>query len=92
MEDFEIEKSNYKYVHGARVPNVEFINPLEKGDKYYVSDPLSTDLCISVPYWGVQLDIHAINHQLAYPHTPEGKDAAIAHAQAMLGIHPDQPM
>lgn len=90
MEDFETKEPKYKYIHGARVPNVEFTAPLGFGHEYYIPDPASQNLHILVIYRVTLEDRHAADHNLMYPHTPEGKDAAIAHAQAMLGIHPDQ--
>lgn len=92
MEDFEIEKSNYKYVHGARVPNVKLTIPLELGDEYLIPDPAYPTLCIRVAYHGMPRDHHALKHNLCYPPTDAGVHAAIAHAQAMLGIHLDQLM
>lgn len=90
MEDFETKRSKYKYIHGARVPDISISNPVEN-QTYYMPQIALSQLVQRIWYYkNKKIWEHRKQHNLYYPHTPEGKDAAIAHAQAMLGIHPDQ--
>ena len=74
-----------KLVHGVEVPDISF-RP-EPDEKYYfpdVTQPVLFGSAISVFHHA--RSSYMANSGLCYPHTEEGKQAAILHAKAMLGI------
>lgn len=76
-----------KLIHGVEIPDISFTP--EYLQNYWFPAP-STDadgFCHQTRYAPMcSGDIHRLNHNLCYPHTEEGKQAAILHAKAMLGI------
>lgn len=80
----EARKLKTHIVHGVEIPDLR-VSP-KYGDYYYIADPLSRTLFtvredtrkLAVKEW--------VNRGLVYQHTEEGKQAAILHSKAMLGI------
>ena len=76
-----------KLVHGVEVPDISFQPKLN--ENYYYPNPDNPSLKSNTFYsWGSSDDNHRAKHGLCYPYTVEGKEAAILHAKAMLGISP----
>jgi hypothetical protein len=74
-----------KLVHGVEVPDISFHPTNQTG--YYYPYPTGEDLV----YFTVYDDVYSVDkfrsaNNLCYPNTEEGKQAAILHAKAMLGI------
>lgn len=78
-------KPKMKLIHGVEVPDIG-ITP-EYEDMYYLADVYAVDLFDRQKATG-RLDFHWASIGLCYPHTEDGKQAAILHAKAMLGIAP----
>lgn len=78
-------KPKMKLIHGVEVPDIG-ITP-EYGDMYYLADVYAVDL-FDRPQATGRLDKHWASLGLCYPYTEDGKQAAILHAKAMLGIAP----
>lgn len=79
-------KPKTKLIHGVEIPIFEFTP--KAGEKYYTAD-------VSSPEFFEQWHKSSVNNTLAqrmierglvYPYTEEGKQAAILHSKAMLGI------
>lgn len=78
-------KPKMKLIHGVEVPDISFAP--KDGDLYWMPMPLSINMVDSAG-WREYKEAaqHRSRNGLCYPHTGEGKQAAIAHAKAMLGI------
>ena len=84
--EFEVphQPPRMKLIHGVEVPDISFVPDV--GEQYYY--PLPSDS----RFYGFSViaqcaDSDQRNHfGLCYPFTEEGKQAAILHAKAMLGI------
>ena len=74
-----------KFIHGIEIPDITF-KPNER-DTYYYPEPVSPILINKCRYHST-MDGHyfRMTNNLCYPHTLAGKEAAILHAKAMLGI------
>jgi hypothetical protein len=74
-----------KLVHGVEVPNISF-HPTYETD-YYYPDTTEADMFDTTTYYdSYSSDTFRSANNLCYPYTEEGKQAAILHAKAMLGI------
>jgi len=75
-----------KIINGIEVPDISF-KPSEH-DAYYYPDPAFPTLVFSFPYrfTASENNEFRIKNNLCYPYTEEGKQAAMLHAKAMLGI------
>jgi hypothetical protein len=74
-----------KLIHGIKVPDISF-HPTD-GTIYYYPYPTGEDLVYYTKYSNLySVDKFRSDNNLCYPHTEEGKQAAILHAKAMLGI------
>lgn len=74
-----------KLIHGVEVPDISFIPEQDK--EYYFPAPHITKLYGCTNYLSKsENDSFKVQQGLCYPHTEEGKQAAILHAKAMLGI------
>ena len=71
-------------VHGVEIPDLR-VTP-EPGDSYYLIDPTLTELTNLYLFEGDTVDQLWVERGLTYQDTEEGKQAAILHAKAMLGI------
>jgi hypothetical protein len=73
-----------KLIHGVEVPDISF-HPIDGAAYYY---PATNDEMFSTTtYYSKYLsDRFRSDNNLCYPYTKEGKEAAILHAKAMLGI------
>ena len=80
-------KPNTKLVHGVEIPDIGLdLSKCEERTDFYVP-------CVRIYKYYVGLSHHKHNNcvrysqaGIAYPYTEEGKQAAILHAKAMLGI------
>jgi hypothetical protein len=79
-----IKPVGIKVVNGIEIPDISF-NP-EHGEQYYMPWPTSTHAHHSSIFQSCEEDYYRRDNNLCYPFTEEGKQAAIAHAKAMLGI------
>jgi hypothetical protein len=75
-----------KLIHGVEIPNISF-QPKEQ-ERYYFPKPTSKNFFSSNDYSSEyeKEDVYQAQNGLCYPYTDEGKEAAILHAKAMLGI------
>lgn len=73
-------KPKMKIVHGVWVPDISFVP--KYGERHYYADPICPDFCME----DSASALHLAENGLCYPYTEEGKQAAILHAKAMLGI------
>jgi hypothetical protein len=83
---FEVpeQPSRMKLINGIEVPDISF-RPDTNKDYFYPS--LEIDLCNSAFFVkGDKSDEFRADNGLCYPFTPKGKEAAILHAKALLGI------
>lgn len=71
-------------VHGVEVPDLRF-EPND-GVSYYSPDPTLAHLYQGIVFSTGQNNDHRKNNNLCYEYTEAGKQAAILHAKAMLGI------
>lgn len=71
-------------VHGVEIPDLR-IEP-KKGDEYYLVDPTEEVFSHCYTYTGDTYDELWVSRRLCYEHSKEGRQAAILHAKAMLGI------
>ena len=79
------EKPKTKLIHGVEVPDISF-RPIE-GDKYYFPAPCTLEGVSGAVFFDGNSDyMFRRNNDLCHPYTEEGKQAAILHAKAMLGI------
>jgi hypothetical protein len=73
-----------KLVHGIEVPDISF-HPTDGTAYYYPAT--NDDMYSTTTYYSKYLsDRFRSDNNLCYPYTKEGKQAAILHAKAMLGI------
>jgi hypothetical protein len=77
-----------RMINGIEIPDISF-TPCE-GELCCVPSPIIPQMYIRVYFNTAAADEHRILHGLCYPDTEQGKQAAIMHAKAMLGIHPHQ--
>jgi hypothetical protein len=83
---FEVPEKppHMKLINGIEVPNVSF-NPDVK--EYYYYPVLEPNLYGSTFFLkGTETDEFRATNNLCYPYTPEGKEAAILHTKALLGV------
>jgi hypothetical protein len=73
-----------KTIHGVEVPDLSF-HPTDETDYYYPAT--NDDMFDTTTYYNEYTsDRFRSTNNLCYPYTEEGKQAAILHAKAMLGI------
>jgi hypothetical protein len=73
-----------KLIHGVEVPDISFY-PTDGTAYYYPAT--NDDMFSTTTYYSKYLsDRFRSDNNLCYPYTKEGKQAAILHAKAMLGI------
>lgn len=77
-------KPKTKLIHGVEVPDITF-TPNE-GDFICVPSPCFDGFISTPKFYNDKHGEHHVKHNLCYPDTEEGKQAAILHAKAMLGI------
>lgn len=73
-----------KLIHGVEVPDISFV-PGEN-EWCYFPDPADPELFCEMYDKSPKRYPHRVGYGLCYPYTEEGKQAAILHAKAMLGI------
>jgi hypothetical protein len=74
-----------KVINGVEVPDISFKPRLN--EYYYTPMPNYPELChLMMDFYSNRLTNHLSDNNLCYPFTEEGKQAAILHAKAMLGI------
>lgn len=71
-------------VNGVKIPDLR-VAP-ERGDSYYLADPTASELTTLYRFTGTDIDKIWVERGLAYQPTEEGKQAAILHSKAMLGV------
>lgn len=81
-------KPKMKLIHGVEVPDISISSPRGFHPLYYVPNPLSDELYSEMLYSGDDPDVRLLCIDFVYPRTEEGKQAAILHAKAMIGIKP----
>jgi hypothetical protein len=76
-----------KLIHGVKVPDISIDPKTTKlGWRYYYPEPSKAQL-FDNEFYGCSVDcMTRLKNNLCYPFTDEGKEAAILHAKAMLGI------
>lgn len=77
-------KPKTKMIHGVEVPDISFAP--DTGDFYYHPTISNRNYYASTQATRSKFDELAHRHMMCYPHTEEGKQAAILHAKAMLNI------
>lgn len=77
-------KSNSHVVHGVEIPDLR-VSP-KCGEYYYLADPTESEFTYLYLFRGDTQDNRWAERSLTYQHTEEGKQAAILHAKAMLGM------
>ena len=78
-------KPKTKLINGVEIPDISF-TPAYLQD-YWYPNPSTDGFCYQTRYAPMSSgDIHRAKHRLCYPNTEEGREAAILHAKAMLGI------
>lgn len=77
-------KPKVKIIHGVEVPDIT-IKP-SVGDDIYVPATCFDGLVSNPKYYDDRHGRHHVDMDICYPYTEEGKQAAILHAKAMLGI------
>ena len=78
-------KPTYKLINGHKIPDISFTP--EDDEHYTYPDP--TQPCMyEVEYFHNYAEEcgHRLTNKMCYPTTDEGREAAILHAKAMLGI------
>lgn len=70
-------------VHGVEIPDLR-VTP-ELGGKYYLADPTSTELT-ELHTYVMRREEMWFERGLSYQYSEEGKQAAVLHSKAMLGI------
>ena len=71
-------------VNGVEIPDLR-IEP-KKGDRYYLADPTEEELNHCYTYAGDDCDEVWVSRRLCYEPTEEGRETAILHSKAMLGM------
>lgn len=71
-------------VNGVEVPDLRFVP--KEGEKYYLPYPLEARLHFLASYTAYESHCYRASNNLCYEPTEEGKQAAILHAKAWLGI------
>jgi hypothetical protein len=81
------QSQSTKLIHGLEVPDISIDQKTTKlGWRYYYPEPSKTQL-FNTEFYGCSTDCMArLENNLCYPYTEKGKQAAIRHAKAMLGI------
>ncbi len=80
-----VQPPRMKLIHGVEVPNISFV---PKEDEYYYYPSIEMPAFYGFTYFDTTNinDILKNKHGLCYPYTEQGKQAAILHAKAMLGV------
>ena len=73
-----------KLINGIEVPNNSF-RP-SHGEDYYAIDLADKRFYVEFKWRDDEMDFVLYERDLCYPFTEEGKQAAILHAKAMLGV------
>ena len=71
-------------VNGVEIPDLR-VNP-KYNERYYLANPTKSEFVHLYTFCGDNQDNLWSKRGLIYKHTEEGKQAAILHAKAMLGI------
>lgn len=71
-------------VHGVEIPDLRFVP--KRGEKYYLVEPAEPEFTRNYFATGGRYDTVWTERGLCYENTEEGKQAAILHAKAWLGI------
>lgn len=72
-------------VNGVEVPDLRFVP--EEGEEYWFPDAGNEKLVHGTTYWATDASYkHRVSNNLCYEPTEEGKQAAILHSRAWLGI------
>ncbi len=71
-------------VNGVEVPDLRFVP--SKGEGYYLPHPSVAHLCTTATCGPYDSHYHRVSNNLCYESTEAGKQAAILHAKAWLGI------
>jgi hypothetical protein len=79
-----VQPPRMKLIHGVEVPDISFEPKF--GEFYYTPDIQSRILYNEYKHGNSHHTICEIERSLCYPYTEQGKQAAILHAKAMLGI------
>lgn len=78
-------KPKVHIVNGVEIPDLRFTP--KRDDSYYCPVPHNPALVAQSTYWHLYAhDKHRSKHGMCYEDSEEGKQAAILHAKAMLGI------
>ena len=80
-----VQPPRIKLIHGVEVPDISF-KPKYNQNYYFPSINNSRHCLLTYHKEGDLHDAFRIQYDLCYPETEEGKQAAILHAKAMLGI------
>lgn len=82
-------KPKTKLIHGVEVPDISFTP--NDGEEYVYPDIYGEHYASANRFYsGYDASEMALKAGCCYPYTEEGTQAAILHAKAWLGLHPDQ--
>jgi hypothetical protein len=73
-----------KTINGVEIPDISF-KPKD-GEDYYAIDLTDKSFYVEFMWRDDEMDFTLCERGLCYPYTKQGKQAAILHAKAMLGI------
>jgi hypothetical protein len=73
-----------KVVNGVEIPNISYTP--DPGEYCYVPFPDRSKLCAHLYIYSHKESEYIIYNDLCYPDTEEGRQVAIMHAKALLGI------
>lgn len=71
-------------VHGVEVPDLRFVP--NEDEEYWFPHPSFVNLCAAATCGTCKSHYHRVSNNLCYEYTEAGKQAAILHAKAWLGI------
>jgi hypothetical protein len=74
-----------KVINGIEIPDISFKPTV--GEYYYVPTPNHPDLWNHSRFCSCEVDDYRSNNSLCYPDTANGKEVAILHSKAMMGIN-----
>jgi hypothetical protein len=73
-----------KVINGLEIPDISFKPNIE--ERCYIP-AIIPELYRGLCFYRSDMNVHLSDNGMCYPDTKEGKQAAILHAKAMLGIH-----
>jgi hypothetical protein len=81
--EIPVQPPRMRLINGIEVPDISF---KPRKEEHFYHPVLDKVLYNQSTYLSYGIDDFRVAHGLCYPYTEEGKQAAILHAKAMLGI------